>query len=660
MRSNCCDQVRHCAAGLLIVISIAPAALAGGSETAALFTPEAYIDHVRYLASDGLEGRDSGTPGNDRAAEYIVERLKALGFEPAGDDGSFLQHFEINDGKALSEQTAALKVSGVDLAWKLHEDWTTFPFSAEDSVEAPLAFAGYAISAKDDGYDDFEGFDAKGKVLLVFRGEPKSEDKTATIGGAETSRHALFRTKAKAASRKGAAGLLVVNTRPAADGKDELYAFDAQMAQQTYEIPMAHISRRAAEAILAKAGLPGLDALQDKLEKERTPRSADLKGLSVSLTPGLEASMRKTQNVVALLRGDGAPDEYVVLGAHFDHVGTRARQFQRKDNRELVHNGADDNASGTAGLLELARAFSAGTRPRRSLLLIFFSGEERGLLGSKHFVKSPTVPLEQIRAMLNFDMIGRLSLNRFTIYGIQTAREFEALVEKAAAEVDVRYTKAGDVPGNSDHAPFHRKKIPVLFPFTGIHKQYHQPEDDWERIDAVGAAKVLTMSHQIIREVADMTSGPTWTDADLPEGNIGDAPTTQGTPDVSKLDAAEAHARAADASKAADAAADEAAAPRMPRVRLGIMPDYANTGEPGLGVEGLVDGGVAQKSGFKENDRIVRIGADEIGDIRGYMEALGEVKPGDTVEFVVKRGGEEVKLSVTFPKETPKRPGDAD
>lgn len=668
MTVNARQRVRCGAVGLLLLISIAPAARAGGG-AAALFAPEAFMDHVRYLSSDALAGRDSGTPGNDQAAAYIVARLQALGLEPAGENGTFLQHFELRDGKTLNAQTARLEVEGLERTWTLGSDWTPFPFSAAAAVEGPLAFAGYGISAPDDGYDDFEGFDAAGKLLLVFRGEPKAADKAAVIGGGEPSRHALFRTKARTASRKGAIGLLLVNTRPAADGQDELYAFDSQMGEQTYELPMAHLSRPAAAALLARAGLPGLDELQEQLEKERTPRSRDVPGLRIRLTPGVEPAVRRTQNVLGLLRGAAAPDEYIVLGAHYDHVGTRTRQFQRRDNRAQVHNGADDNASGTAGLLELARVLAAGPRPRRSLLLIFFSGEERGLLGSKHFVQAPTVPLEQIKAMLNFDMIGRLSLNRFTIYGIPTAREFGPLVERAAAAAGVRYTAAGDVPGNSDHAPFHRKKIPVLFPFTGIHKQYHQPEDDWERIDAGGAARVLTLSHEIIREIAEMTAGPTWTEAALPEGDIGDAPSTQGTPDVSQLNAAEARAAAARAADAADAAAaaarperaappaDEAAGPRMPRVRLGIMPDYAGGDAPGLGVEGLVEGGVAQRAGFKEGDRIVRIGDEEVRDIRSYMEALASVKPGDTVEFTVQRGGQTLKLPVTFPAQTPRRDG---
>lgn len=643
--------------------------LAGGDAAGTmLFTPEPYMAHVRYLASDALAGRDTGSPGNDEAAEYVARHFRELGLQPAGVDGAYFQPFEVRDGKKLVDAAAKLEIAGLAGDWQIRTDWITLPFSDLATVEGPLAFAGFGIHAPDSGYDDFADFDATGKILIIFRGEPKSDDPKAAIGGSEASSHALFRTKARVAAKQGAKALLIVNAKPKEDGKDELYPFDERLQLQTYEIPMLHLSRRMAEALVRHAGLPALDELQAELEPARKPRSRDLPGgLTARIAPGLETNILNTRNVLARLPGESAPNEYIVIGAHYDHVGTRPRQFQRRNTEPQIHNGADDNASGTAGLIELARVLSSGPRMRRSVLFIAFSGEERGLLGSKHFVKEPTVPLEQIKAMINFDMIGRLSMDRLTIYGTFSAREFDALVKAAAEEHGIKYKAARDVPGNSDHAPFHRKKIPVLFPFTAMHKQYHQPEDDWERIDAGGAARLLQMCHELIRDVADMTDGPTWLDGDaaddLDDASPGDP--KAGTPDVSKFDANAAHAAAAAAVKAADEeranakkdgdgksdADNEAAAPRMPKVRLGIMPEYGDTGKAGLGVEGLVEGGAAEKAGFKDGDRIIRIADRTVKDIYGYMDAMAEIKPGDTVEFTLQRGAQTVTVKVTFDAE---------
>ncbi|GAG27603.1 unnamed protein product, partial [marine sediment metagenome] len=245
------------------------------------------------------------------------------------------------------------------------------------------------------------------------------------------------------------------------------------------------------------------------LDNERKPLSQDL-GLTVALRPGVKPNMLLAKNVLGLIRGDGGTEETIVVGAHRDHVGIQRPRSRSADRTPVVHNGADDNASGTAGVIELARAVNSGPPLRRNVLFIAFDAEEMGLLGSRHFVRNPTVELDQIPAMLNLDMIGRLSQKKFTIFGIPTGEEFPELVEKAAEERGLEYKASRGMFGGSDHASFARHDIPALFFFTGMHKEYHQPQDDWELIDAEGATQILELSHDILVHLADMEEGPTF------------------------------------------------------------------------------------------------------------------------------------------------------
>ncbi len=674
------------------------------------FTAARYIEHVKFLASEELEGRRPGTPGIEQAAVYIAYQFMQDGLKPAGVSNTYFQPWELRNRKQVAPEEARFEASGVDGSFAVNADWVTMPFSKTDSVEGPLAFAGYGIeyagsaekasgdekktedakdgdegktdekkeaaedktpAAWDQPYNDYEGFDATGKILVVFRYEPRAGDPDAKFGGKTSSVHSLFSRKAKLAAERGAKGLIIVNPPDRdSDGdgtpdEDTLYKWSERDAGQTYDLPMIQMTQAAAERLLKAANMPDLKTLQAKLEKERKSLSADLKAgddpIKVSLAPGLRSV--EARNVLGLLEGTDLKDEYIVIGSHFDHLG-RVTPMRGGGGEAKIHNGADDNASGTAGILELARVISAGPRPRRSILFMTFSAEEMGLLGSDYFVKHPTIPLSKIKAMINLDMIGRLEQKKFTISGLDTAKEFADMVAKYAKEFGVEYkpmTSSTDTFfGASDHYSFHKKKIPVVFPFTGTHRQYHQPEDDWDLIDAEGATKILSMFHGIAMELANMSNGPTLTTpedrqeiAAKLKGEDAEKPMSLVDQAVGETKRREAEARGDSATSAPAAAStgdgEERPRPRRPRVRLGISPSTETySGETkGVGVEAVSEGGIAAKAGVEEGDIITKIRGVDIIDMETYMSSLADAKDGEEFEIVVKRKNETLTLKAT-------------
>ena len=303
---------------LLVILWLAAAACLAQEDTSAaagkpLFSADAYVAHIRYLASDALAGRLPGTPGGQAATEYIAEQFKKLSLKPGGVDGTYFQPFTIRRLKQLHEDQAAFNVGGLAHDWQIRADWIPMPFSKLARIEGPLAFAGYGISAPKFSYDDYAEFDAKDKVLLILRHEPKDEDPDAAFGGETPSRHALFSKKARVAAEKGAKGLLIVNAPNRSPDKDQLYPWRDWDTTQSYSLPIVHISREIAGAILQKAAMPDLKTLQEKLDQDRKPLSSNLEGITVEIETGLE--FVEGRNVLGLLEGNGGSDELVVIGA---------------------------------------------------------------------------------------------------------------------------------------------------------------------------------------------------------------------------------------------------------------------------------------------------------------------------------------------------------
>lgn len=592
--------------GLLLAGLFAGAAAADTGHKTAL-SRSLVEDHVRYLASDELGGRGVGTPGIDKAAQYIAARFKEYGLAPAGDEGSYLQWFDVTTGSKMGPD-AALVIHGSEPPAAAGSDFVTLATSSAERFEGPVVFAGFGVSDPDHKYDDYAGLEVAGKILLVLTGEPKATNEA----DGTRSRHARLSTKAALAKDRGAAALLLVD--PPAEEEDRL-SNRRRGRGGNYGIPMLQVSRSFAERILAAGAAPGLKALHQALVDTGAPASRPLSSVRLAGTPGLERTSTRACNVIGVLPGEGPlAGEFVVFGGHFDHLGTVPPTRRPDVSGDFdpataeIHNGADDNASGTAGVMELARIYAAGAKQARSLVFMAFSGEELGLLGSRHFVEHPTVALDKIVAMFNMDMIGRLEGKPLQVLGARTAQEFEALVTRAGRELNLELALTDYGPGNSDHSSFYEKRIPVLFAFTGVHSDYHRPSDDTEKVDLDGQIRVL----ELLRGVADQIIA-------TPQ-----RPTYQQIPSRAAADA--------------DA----------PKVRLGIMPSYTEDGQRGWGVSGVVPGGAAEKAGLRTGDRILSIDGKAVTDIYSYMEVVKAYKAGDAVQVAVLRGQEELTLKVTL------------
>lgn len=575
-----------------------------------------FQSHVAYLASDQLGGRGVGSPGIQLAAEYIADELASAGALPGGERGSYYQAFSMPVGRELTEDTK-LSVGGVDLA--LEKDFIPLGFSSNESFSGAVVFCGYGIDAADEGRDDFAGVNLKGKVALVLRGAPASlED-----AGVATTRHAALRTKVYNAKDREAAAILFVSSTDEADG-DALIPL-AQRGADSYGLPAFHITRTVAARILSKGGMGSLDEIEERLAAGSTS-SGPLAHIAASGSAGFEQVRAPTRNVIGVVRGEGPlADEFVVIGAHYDHLGIREptmRRFKggkrvREKRQPEIHNGADDNASGVSGLLEIARMFAEGPAPKRSIALVAFTAEESGLHGSKHFVDTDIVPMSSVVAMLNMDMIGRMSKKERSVqvFGTGTGEGLAALVERAGRAEGVRIQGIPGAGGRSDHAPFVRKQIPSLHFFTGQHSDYHKPSDDADKVNSRGGAAVTRVVYRVAEQLANRDSRMAYTEP----------------PKIKS-------------------ALEDAASEDLPtyRVVMGLAPGYAEDGQPGMLVEAVSDDGPAEVAGMKAGDRIVRISDKPVANIYDYMAATRTNNPGDVVEVVVLRDGKELTLSVTL------------
>jgi aminopeptidase YwaD len=589
----------------------------GSLEGEAAITEEALGRHAGWLADDARQGRGVGTPGLEESAEYLAARFREAGLAPAGDEGGYFQSFEVTVGATLTaDKDQALKLG--DRALKLQEAWRPLSFSESGQVKGALVFAGYGISAPELGYDDYEGLDVKGRVVVVLRHEPGRRDPGSKFDGVEPSRHSELRYKAHVAQRHGAAALLVLNdpvsyTSPTKEDPDELYTFGGSAQAGLLAV---HLTWKGGGARLQE--LLGLDLgeLQGRIDATGKPASvATVREAEVKVQ--IERKSARVRNVVAVARpaGEGAEDGAVVVGAHYDHLGFGDESSLKPGSKE-VHNGADDNASGTALLLELAQAL--GSRPealRRPVYFVAFTAEEIGIRGSEYFVNHAPVPTQKIAAMVNFDMVGRLREQRLMVGGVGTAREFEALVQGASQGGGLEITTSRDGYGPSDHAPFYARKVPVLFLFTGAHEQYHTPEDDVGLLNLPGLAQVGVFAYRLVHYLATAPERPLYTRADArPEGDQG------GT------------------------------GRRGYGAWLGSVPSFAETDGQGVLLQGVTAGSPAEAAGIKPEDRIVGFAGSPVKDLYDLTYALREHKPGDKVKVTVQRGQERVELEVTLGK----------
>jgi len=570
--------------------------------------------HVKYLASDELQGRRSGTQGNIEAAIYIATDLKLWGLKPAGDNGTFFQSFDFVSAVEAGEQNrcvidAAARPGGREVM-KLEDDFRPLGFSATGIAKAPLVFVGYGISAPGTPYDDYAGMDVKDKVVIMLRFAPDGSTPKSSY-----YKYTAPRNKARIAREKGAAGMIMI-TGPADDSEDGLIKLGTDQGAGSSGIPAITMKREAVGLLLAPSGWT-LKALQDTIRSTNAPHSLEIAGATIEMQTEITRVMSQTSNIVAYLEGNDPvlKNEVIVLGAHMDHIGMGGPgSGSMKPDTVAIHNGADDNASGTAALLELAQAFVArSTQIKRSFVFIFFSGEELGLLGSGFYVEHPFFPLKETVAMLNFDMVGRLQNRSLTVSGSGTSSLWNGLLASQNRDSTFVLTLSADGYGGSDQTSFYAKDIPVLFFFTGYHDDYHKPGDDWEKINYAGQEKVTSYAYRIASAIDTMSVRPPFTRVQVAAGSRGNAGGDSRGFSVSR----------------------------------GIVPDVAE-GSTGMKISGVRPNGAAEKAGLKTGDVIVSLAGHKILNVYDYMGVLGELKAGEQVEVVVMRAGETLKVTATM------------
>jgi hypothetical protein len=591
---------------------------------------------VSFLAADGQGGRGVGTKGIEAAADYIASSFREAGLKPAKGADNYFQPFPIRgDAKLVEPSTLAFKgPDGQEIVAPRSE---MSPLGIGDSGSlsgVPVAFVGYGITARDARlkleYDDYAGIDVKGKAVLLLRREPQMEDEQSRFGGKQTTIYATLGHKMSNAAAHGAVAVLMVNDKAGLKGADDLLLpLGYSGSEAVAPLPFVMITRALADKLLEAAKMPKLETAEAAIDADLKPRSQAVEGWTLSETVKIDRKPIEAKNVVAVLEGQGPmADETIVVGAHYDHLGSGGPGSLAFFSRNEIHNGADDNASGTAMILELARRLGRRTDPLpRRVVFIAFSGEERGLLGSFHYVEKPLYPLDQTVMMVNFDMVGRLNDKaELTMIGTGSSSglgEIADALGSAAGFKIKKVTGETDGFGGSDHMPFYRKKIPVLFPFTGIHNDYHKPSDDTERINFPGMARIADFGELLLLDVARRPSRPVFAQAAAPSAN----PHGGGT-------------------GAEPATADPA---RMrTSAYLGTVPDYGGDDIKGVKLADVRPNGPAAKGGIKPGDVIIKFAGQTVTGINGYTEYLGASKPGDNVDIVVLRDGKEVTLKVTI------------
>ncbi|HEY7726709.1 MAG TPA: M20/M25/M40 family metallo-hydrolase [Anaeromyxobacteraceae bacterium] len=580
----------------------------------AAIRPADALADVAWLADPSRTGRGVGTPGDAAAAGWIADRMRALGLAPGGPEG-FLQAFEAPVGARLEGENA-LEVEGATLA--LGQEWQPFTFSDTGVAAGELAFAGYGITAPALGYDDYAGLEVKGKVVLVAGHFPREADAASPFRDPTAYSYGEWRYKAMNARDHGAAGILMVRDDWNHPGADDLPAWRGQVSSRAGLV--------AARATLAGLRRVGVDAaaLAAPIAAAEGPARPASRALAkrVRLAAGVVQERARTANVVGLLPGadPARAAECVVVGAHFDHLGFGGEASLAPEATGAVHPGADDNASGTAAMLQIARAFAAGPRPRRTVAFVAFSAEELGLLGSGHFVKNPIAacPPERTQLMVNLDMVGRPGKGKVYVDGADTAvglrEDVEALAGRAPAVPLQLAFGAGDGYGPSDHTSFYARGVPVLFFFTGAHLDYHRPSDTAEKIDGAGLSAVARLAWRCAWAASERRARLEVVRTPPPPGTGGER---------------------------GDRASGYGA-------YLGSIPDFEERQEPGVLLTGVRPGSPAEKGGLRGGDVILQVGRQRIGNLQDLTYALRAHRPGDAVEVVWARGAETMRARVTL------------
>ncbi len=578
--------------------------------------------HVEYLASDELEGRLTGSPGAKRAGRYIADYFSHLGLEPAGEEGSYFQSFEFTAGVRLGEGNRLADASGGE--YEVNHEWRPLAFSETGSAPAaPLVFAGYGIVApateEQEEYDSYAHLDVKDKWVLVFRYLP---EQVSPARRQHLSRHSSLRYKAMVARDRGARGLLIVSG-PNSKVKEQLVRLGTDASLAASGVATISLSDSAAERLTSPLDR-SLKSLQDRLDSGEYMMGLLIPEVALEAKIDIIREKRLGRNVVARLpvRGEQALGGAVLIGAHMDHLGKGlgGSSLARQEERGQIHNGADDNASGTAGMLEVAQYLvdlkAAGRlKQRRDLLFAAWSGEELGILGSQAFVAwltnqgetARSRPLEgEVSAYLNMDMIGRLR-DHLSLQGVGSSSVWRKEIEQRNVVVGLPITTSDDSYLPTDATSFYLAGVPVLSAFSGSHEDYHSPRDTADKINYEGVEKISKLMALIARSLASSMETPDYLEQERP---------------------------------------DDEGATRGLRVYLGTIPDYVEGDIKGVKLSGVTKNGPADKAGVMTGDVIVELAGRAIENIYDYTYAIEALKIGEPTVMVVLREGARLDLTV--------------
>ncbi len=574
-------------------------------------------DHVKILASDEMQGRGSGTEGNRKAAQYIAEQFKKAGLQPIG--GSYLQEFPIQTSVKLGKENRAqvdilVVPEGLSkeqgrlqtIKWQAGREYTPMAFSKDTTITAPVVFAGYGITAKEQSYDDYANVDVTDKLVIVLRGTPEYTDMRKKFseknkGGDDPhgnfNDYSSLRYKALNARQHGAVGIMYVS--PQGDSADVLLPVQLERGGSNSGIVVIHTKRSILGRIFTKN--KSVYKAEEKIIATKKPASFLLEDVTITVAADLEPVMEQTANVIGMIPGSDPElsQQYIVVGAHFDHLGMGGEGSLHASHEPAIHYGADDNASGTAGAIELSSRLAANPLPR-SVIVMAFSGEEMGLLGSKFYTEHPSIPLSKTMFMLNMDMIGRMKNEKLNIHGSGTAKEFDELIKSKAEPLGLSISTSADGFGPSDHTSFYLKEIPVMFLFTGLHEDYHRPTDTWDKLNYPGQAKTVQFAEDILRSVGSNSTKLTYTKVE----SSSQSRSTQFN------------------------------------VYIGTMPDYSDHPK-GMRLTGVRAGSPAEKAGLKEGDVIVKVGEIDVKNVYDYTHSLSMMKAGEKVKVEILRGPKE-------------------
>ncbi len=600
--------------GLLIALFIANL----NSQTAQT-SAERMQEWVKHLASDQLQGRFPGTEGANLAADYIEQYFKNIGLKAYAN--SYRQQMEVTTSVSATEKNNVsfdqlIERLGIPESewrtmkqnWSNGKEYVPLAFSDNGSCSGDIVFAGFGITASELNYDDYKDVDVKGKIVVVLSNTPDGESDKGDF-----SFYSSLRYKASNAAKKGAVGMILVKIQ--GDSMNVFERLEYSNIGKNSGIIAIQAHRQSISKFFAKD--KQLVILEQQIMKTKKPASYQLPRVKGNITVDLVDNQVPTYNIFGIVEGTDSKlkDEHIVIGAHYDHLGWGGYNSLYRGKKAMVHNGADDNASGVAAMMEIATEIAKNPL-KRSVIFVAFTAEEMGLLGSEHFVRNSPVALEKVVAMLNLDMVGRMKKDEFTVFGSTSSANFPTLLDSVALLDTVKVIKASDAFAPSDHASFYKKNIPVFMFNSGVHEDYHRPSDDWDKLNYKGMAKIVSFITKVTNSIGNEDARPEFiksTSTENPRGGSGGGRNSS-------------------------------------KVWFGIIPNFEES-PLGCKISGASPGSPAEKAGMKDGDIITKMNDIKVKNLHDFMYNLKDFKAGDVVDVEVLRGKnyeEKVMMKVTL------------